>query len=85
MIPSVVIAQLSDQKAVDIHLVDQPMFFVDPPRPVARKGVPEWLRFTGPIAWGSAGFLDQGMDALKQLYPFRSRDGTRWPLERLSP
>jgi hypothetical protein len=45
---SVVIAQLGDNQAVAIQLVDDPMFFVDAPRPVAGKGVAEWLRFAAP-------------------------------------
>lgn len=61
------IAQLGNQQAVAIHLVDHSMFFVDPPRPEAGKGVPERLRFAGPFEWGPAGFLDQDMDALEQL------------------
>ncbi len=32
---SVVIAQLGNQQAVAIHLIDHPMFFVDAPRPIA--------------------------------------------------
>ena len=67
VIHSVVIAQLGDQQAVASHLVDHPMFFVDPSLPETGKGMPERLRFAGPFEWGPAGFLDQGMDALEQL------------------
>ena len=64
---SVVVAELGDQEAVAVHLVDHAVFVIDASRPVAREGMTEGFGLADSVKGGAAGLLDEKVDPLGQL------------------
>lgn len=58
----VVISNLDDQERISFDLVDDSVFFVYPPRPVACQSVLERFRFSFAVEWISGYLFDEGIN-----------------------
>jgi hypothetical protein len=61
---SIVVAQLSEEKGVPLHLVDHPMLIRDSTRPKACEGMFEWFGLAQASEWLALRFTNQFVDAL---------------------
>lgn len=63
----IVISCLCDDDRVFIDLVDETMFVIDTPRPVARQGVSQRLWLSRSLEWCAGDFFDQTIDPFEHL------------------
>jgi hypothetical protein len=57
------VAELDKVQGVGCDFVNQPMFIRNPPRPIARKTMLQWFRFTCPCKGCPLNFLDERINA----------------------
>lgn len=64
---SIMIAAHGDQQILTIYLADQPVFIIDPARPITRQAVPQRFRLADALKRVTGNSFDQIVDALEDL------------------
>ncbi len=62
------VAQLGDVNCIFRYFINEPVFISDSSGPVAGKSMFKWFRFSNTLKWISFRFLDEGIDAPKNLF-----------------
>ncbi len=61
------VSELSDEHGFTAHFINETVFAINAPGPVAGECVPEWFWFTNAFMWRALDIFDQQIDAFQNF------------------